>query len=50
MLRRMRGKVSKGTALRIRDPLLQRGWQHDGRQPMNPANPGLRPQKVPDLV
>jgi hypothetical protein len=31
----------------LRDALLRRGWQHDGRQPMNPARPGTRPQKVP---
>jgi hypothetical protein len=27
--------------------LLRRGWQHDSRQPLNPARPGTRPQKVP---
>jgi hypothetical protein len=29
------------------DPLLRRGWQHDGRSPVNPEHPGLKPQKIP---
>lgn len=29
------------------DPLLKRGWQHDGRSPVNPENPGVLPQKIP---
>jgi hypothetical protein len=44
MLRRARINASL-----LGDALLRRGWQHDGRQPMNPAKPGPRPQKVPDL-
>jgi hypothetical protein len=29
------------------DPLLKRGWQHDGRDPVNPEDPGVVPQKIP---
>lgn len=29
------------------DPLLRHGWQHDGRDPLNPEQPGVMPQKVP---
>jgi hypothetical protein len=29
------------------DPLLRRGLQHDGRDPMNPEHPGIVPQKIP---
>jgi hypothetical protein len=28
-------------------PALRFGWQHDDRQPTNPATPGVMPQKVP---
>ena len=31
----------------LRDPLLSRGWQHDGRDAVNPENPGVLPQKIP---
>jgi hypothetical protein len=31
----------------LRDPLLSRGWQHDGRDAVNPENPGVVPQKIP---
>jgi hypothetical protein len=27
---------------------IRRGWQHDGRDPMNPNNPPLSPQKIPE--
>jgi hypothetical protein len=33
--------------MRVTDPLLKRGWQHDGRNPTNPLNPGQMRQKVP---
>jgi len=29
------------------DPLIRRGLQHDGRDAVNPAKPGVMPQKVP---
>lgn len=29
---------------------LRFGWQHDDRQPSNPAMPGVMPQKVPDSL
>jgi hypothetical protein len=32
---------------KVTDPLLRRGWQHDGRDAMNPLDPGVMPQKVP---
>jgi hypothetical protein len=32
------------------NPLLRRGWQHDGREPVNPLMPEIRPQKVPNSL
>ena len=29
-------------------PLIRRGWQHDGREAMNPNNPPSFPQKIPE--
>ncbi|MCB1187533.1 hypothetical protein KDL29_10240 [bacterium] len=32
----------------VYNPLIRRGWQHDGRNPHNPHEPPLMPQKVPE--
>ena len=29
------------------NPLIRRGWQHDGRNPYNPEDPPIKPQKIP---
>jgi hypothetical protein len=31
----------------VLNPLIRRGWQHDGRNAHNPLNPPVMPQKVP---
>jgi hypothetical protein len=31
----------------VSDPLIRRGWQHDGRDAVNPQQPGVSPQKIP---
>ena len=29
------------------NPLIRRGWQHDGRNPYDPEDPPIKPQKIP---
>ena len=31
----------------VYNPLIRRGWQHDGRNPYNPLDTPVRPQKIP---
>jgi hypothetical protein len=31
----------------IYNPLIRRGWQHDGRSAYNPADTPVMPQKIP---
>lgn len=32
----------------VYNPIIRRGWQHDSNDPMNPNDPPLMPQKVPE--
>jgi hypothetical protein len=34
----------------VYNPLIRRGWQHDGRNPHNPADTPVMPQKIPNLL
>jgi hypothetical protein len=38
---------SEYPSVQSKAPAMRFGWQHDDRQPTNPAMPGVMPQKVP---